>query len=473
MRRILGSTRGRLALVAVGVATLAAGIAATAIYWSFSVLSVAEADASLESQASSIASGIKASGGQVTFEGGELPGENQGGVAIDVAVVADGGLITQTPSQPLLQSRLLALAHAVRTSDHAVRTSVSDRNGVLRRVLAESLPSAQGTDEVLILSRSMTEYQASQQKLLIGLVALSLLVVLLAGGLAHWLAGRVLSPVRSIAAAARSFSQRDLHRRVETKVPPDELGELVDTFNGMLGRLERAFVSLRRFTADASHELRAPLALMRSEVDGALARPRSAAEYRDVLELLGSEIDHLTALADRLLILARADAGALRPARQELDVADFLEETTARWSSAASARQVRIEAETPDAGTLSADPGLLRRVLDNLIDNAIRHSPAGGTVTVRARREAEAWVLEVADEGPGVPEDLRDRLFTRFGRLDDVRSPEGGAGLGLALSAAILDAHGGRLRLLDRPGGAVFEARLQDAAAVGEDSAPV
>jgi signal transduction histidine kinase len=230
----------------------------------------------------------------------------------------------------------------------------------------------------------------------------------------------------------------------------------------MLARLEAGFESMGRFTADASHELRAPLALMGAEVDGALRNNRTKEEYRRALESVRGEIDHLSRLTDQLLILARADAGALVPAREKVDVADFVHEAAARWQHAARDRRVRIDVDAPAAGSVEADAPLLRRVVDNLLDNAIRHTPAGTTVSVRASAVNGSWRLTVSDEGPGVPASYRDRLFTRFARADGARSPEdGGAGLGLALSAAIARAHGGTLELVDvEHEGAAFTLRL-------------
>ncbi|HEY8745630.1 MAG TPA: ATP-binding protein, partial [Chloroflexota bacterium] len=259
-----------------------------------------------------------------------------------------------------------------------------------------------------------------------------------------------------------SLSEQDLHRRVEVAAPPDELGELVDTFNGMLARLEASFASLRRFTADASHELRAPLALMRSELDVALTRPRNAEAYRHVLGVLRGEVERLTRLADQLLLLARADAAALHPRMEGVDVADFLHETAARWSTVAARRSVELDVTAPDAGAMQADPDLIRRVLDNLIDNALRYAPASSRVRLSAERTDGGWRFEVADQGPGVPAEYRPQLFARFARADSARTRDGsGAGLGLALSASIARAHGGQITLVPRPGyGAVFQLSL-------------
>jgi two-component system OmpR family sensor kinase len=253
---------------------------------------------------------------------------------------------------------------------------------------------------------------------------------------------------------------------VDVKVPEDELGELVDTFNSMLARLEAAFDGLHRFTADASHELRAPLTLMRAELEGSLSRPRSQSQYRQSQEMLQVEVEHLSRLVDQLLILARADAGALAPAVEHIDVADFVHETAGRWEAIAERQGTYIQVTAPQSGTVEADPSLVRRVLDNLVENAIRHAPDGTGVMLRSYRAGDGWSFEVADRGSGVPPEYRDRLFTRFGRADDVRTPHGsGAGLGLALSAAIAGAHGGSLELVEGVGeGATFRLHLPDLA---------
>jgi signal transduction histidine kinase len=230
----------------------------------------------------------------------------------------------------------------------------------------------------------------------------------------------------------------------------------------MLARLEASFDSLRRFTADASHELRSPLALMRSELEGTLARARTPAEYERVLRDLEAEVEHMARMVDQLLMLARADAGALQPARTNLDVADFLHETAARWRPMADRRHVKLDVDAPDSGSVSADPDLLRRVMDNLLDNATRHSPAGTAVRLTGVPAPGGWTIEVRDQGPGIPPAARDALFERFARAEDARARDGGgAGLGLALSRAIAETHGGSLQLADPNGrGATFRLFL-------------
>jgi heavy metal sensor kinase len=335
-------------------------------------------------------------------------------------------------------------------------------------------PDQNQVQAVIVVSRSIAGVEATARRLLITLYAGGVLLVLVGGGLAYLLVGRVLSPVHRIAEAARSISDQDLNRRVEITVPDDELGELVATFNQMLDRLEAGFHSLKQFTADASHELRSPLTLMRTEVEVALNRARTQEDYERVLTSVKSEVEHLSRIADQLLLLARADAGSLTPVRSTIDVADFVEELAARWRPYAEAKGIELAVEAPYSGTLEADPDLLKRVIDNLIDNAIRYTPSLASIFISARRDDGFWLFEVADMGPGIAPELRDRIFARFSRADSVRTRRGGgAGLGLALSVAVAEAHGGSLELIEREGGgAVFQLRLPASSPIGPHPLP-
>jgi heavy metal sensor kinase len=461
MRR-LRSTRGRLVLIAVGFFALALLVANGAVLWTVAVTQSQAADSVLVSQAQVLAAGLQDANGAVTFDGSDLPQETQGGIAVDAAVVSSNAVIAQTPNQPLSTAALLRLADQVTRAGAPVWADVVDSHEVQRRVYAIPLTTSTNSLQTLIVSRSVNEMVDALWRTFLILMAVSAALLVIGGAVSYWLAGRALSPVRKIAGMARSIGERDLHRRVDVKVPDDELGELVDTFNSMLARLEAGFLSMSTFTANASHELRAPLALMRSEVEGALKRGRSQDEYKRVLESLHEEVEHLSRLSDQLLILARADAGALLPATEPIDVADFLHESAARWEDVAKKHGSRIEVAAPSHGRMGADPALLRRVVDNLIDNALRHTASGTPVTLRGYQANGGWNVEVADQGPGVPLNHRDKLFTRFARADSARSREdGGAGLGLALSAAIARAHGGTLELVesDEPG-AVFRLHV-------------
>ena len=455
------STRGRLVLAAVAIFAIALLVADGAVLYSVTVTQSQESDAVLVAQANLLASNAQDSNGQLTIDKSDLPSETQAGIAVDAAIVAGNAVVAQTANQPLAPGAILSIAARAIATSAPLWADVVDSRNVQRRVYAIPIITSTGTD-ALVVSRSVVEMVDAQRRTLTTLLVVSLLLLLLGGALSYWLAGRALRPVRMITGIARSIGERDLHRRVEVRVPPDELGELVDTFNSMLARLEAGFMSMGRFTADASHELRAPLTLMRSEVEGALSRSRTPEEYKRALVSIQSELAHLTRLTDQLLILARADAGALVPAKEKVDVADWLHETGARWEAVAERRGAHIEVTAPASGGLTADPALLRRVIDNLVDNAIRHTDKGTAVAMRAYPSNGGWNVEVEDHGPGVPAAFRSQLFSRFARPDTARTPEdGGAGLGLALSAAIAGAHGGKLELLDNDDrGAVFRLHI-------------
>jgi signal transduction histidine kinase len=182
-----------------------------------------------------------------------------------------------------------------------------------------------------------------------------------------------------------------------------------------------------------------------------------------VLRLLHSEVQHMTGVVERLLLLARADAGELKPRLEPLDVADFLHDAYGRWLTAASRQRVKLEVDAPDSGSVEADLDLTRRIIDNLVDNALRHSPRDGTVRLSAAMDGGGWQFEVADQGPGVPLAQRTRIFDRFASGDLARTPdaEGGTGLGLPLSAAFARVQSGQVRLVNRKGwGAVFQLWL-------------
>ena len=459
----MATTRGRLTLISLVALAIAVSIAGAAVYAALAISGNAEANATLIGEAAALTSGIDARDGQLTYQGNQLPSETEAGIAVSGAVVTPLGVVLQTPRQPLALGTLMGVVDQIKQTRQVVWVTAPDVQGVPRRIYAEPLPNSDGLGAVLVVSRSIKELQSQLDRLLLLLILFGVVVIVLGGVASYWLAGKVLRPVHTIAAAARSLSERDLHLRVEAAVPNDELGELVRTFNDMLERLESSFNGLKQITADASHELRAPLALMRTEVEVALSRPRSQTEYVRVLRSVDSEIQHLTAMTERLLILARADAGALHPTAEMIDVADFMHEVAARWMTTAGKRDVKLHVEGPNTGTMVADPSLLRRLMDNLLDNAIRHSPRGGKVWLRALDETATWMIEVRDEGPGVPAEEREAIFERFSRTDDARTRQGGgAGLGLALSVAIAKVHGGTLSLAPESGsgGAVFILRL-------------
>lgn len=273
---------------------------------------------------------------------------------------------------------------------------------------------------------------------------LVLLVVSIAG---IWGARRALDPVVRIANLVADIEASDLSRRIDPGFPRDEVGRLARTFNAMLDRLEGAFRRQRQFTADASHELRTPLALLRSQIETALAAPRDPAADQEVLELLVQDVERLSRLASTLLALARSDAGTLSLSRDDIDVAEVLDVVVEQYAPIASEAVVALAVDTEPV-QLVADEDRLVQVLVNLIDNALQHTPAGGRITVGCRAEVDWCRIWVADSGTGIAPEHVPHVFERFYRADPAHADHrGGAGLGLNICQMIVDAHHGKIEL--------------------------
>ncbi|MBA3413854.1 MAG: heavy metal sensor histidine kinase [Chloroflexia bacterium] len=290
-------------------------------------------------------------------------------------------------------------------------------------------------------------------ELLAALAVAAPLTLAAAAAAGYVLAGRALAPVAEITRLAASIGGDDLHARLGLNLPNDELGRLARTFDGMLGRIEDAFERQRRFTGDAAHELRTPLSLLRSQVDVALAQPRSGDEYREALAGLDADLRRLTGLVTTLLALARADTGRLPLEPEPFDLAETVAATVEQYASLAAEAGLELRAVTAPT-PLVADEDLLVQVLVNLVENALAHTPAAGTVTIGCRREGRLACLWVEDTGIGIAAEHRVRVFDRFYRIDTGRTrAAGGTGLGLAICRAIAMAHGGTIGLTSRVGG--------------------
>jgi len=381
-----------------------------------------------------------------------LPDETAQHIAVAAVYFGRGGNVLQTSGAVVGLGELRRLATQAPAAGTPVFTTVT-LAGDQMRVVAEAVDPGLPGAGVVVLARPMDDLNRILFEVGALLVLTTVLLIAAATALAHWLAGRAVASVKRIAATARDLSEHDLHRRVEVLQADDEFGDLAETFNSMLARLESAFESLRHFTADAAHELRAPLAIMRTDLEVALGRARTPAQYRQTLTAVLAEVENLTRMTDQLLLLAQADAGSLAVRSEPIDIVDFVEETVERWRATAASRDRRIQVSLPASGQVRGDPMLLRRVLDNLIDNALRFSPAGQPVVVAAEAAEGGWRITVADTGPGVEPAMRAQLFRRFARADPARQrTTGGAGLGLALCSAIVELHDGTITLEDGAG---------------------
>jgi two-component system, OmpR family, sensor kinase len=288
------------------------------------------------------------------------------------------------------------------------------------------------------------------------LALLSVSVTAAVFGGAWWLAGRAMRPVHEIMDQAEDIGAGSLERRIHAYADTREYQRLVDVLNKMLDRIQGAFETQRRFTSDASHELRSPLTAMRGELELALRRERDLPEYRRVLGSTLEEVVRLSRISEDLLVLARSDAGALVARPEPLELAGTVGRIVERLRGQATAKGVTLDANAVGDTTAEVDPVLLGQAVWNLLENAIRFSPRGGRVTVSSRDEGERVALVVEDEGPGFPPEMLDRVFDRFFRADPARSrPDeaSGTGLGLAIVKGVAEAHGGTAEAANAPGG--------------------
>jgi heavy metal sensor kinase len=278
------------------------------------------------------------------------------------------------------------------------------------------------------------------------------IALLLASAGGYFLARKSLAPVVAMSSQAGRIGAANLHERLAVQNDRDELGQLARSFNSLLDRLSESFERQRRFMADASHELRTPVAILRGEAEVALSQQaRSLEEYRESLGVLHHEAERLTHIVEDLFTLTRADAGQYPLQPRDFYLDELVGECVHSARTLALAREISLNFEETPESPIRADESLLRRMILNLLDNAIKYTSETGRVTVTCRRAGEEYVLSITDTGGGIPAELQPRIFERFFRADKARSREenggSGAGLGLSISRWIAEAHHGRLEL--------------------------
>ena len=276
------------------------------------------------------------------------------------------------------------------------------------------------------------------------------------------LSKKSLAPVVAMSLQAERISARNLHERLRIGNKDDELGHLGRVFNDLLSRLDGSFESMREFIADASHELRTPLSIIRGEADVALSHERDPKEYSDALTIIQDEAKRLSRIVDDMMALARADAGQRQLQIEEFYLNDLVEECC-RAATVLTVREGISLKLAPTADIpFRGDEELLRRMLLNLLDNAIKYTPSGGSVSVELSREKDEVRIIVSDTGVGIPADDAPHVFERFYRVEKARSrADGGSGLGLAIAKWVAEAHKGSIHLVSSPGqGSTFTVSL-------------
>jgi heavy metal sensor kinase len=280
------------------------------------------------------------------------------------------------------------------------------------------------------------------------------LVVALAAVGGYVLARRALAPIDHLASEARRITADRLHERLAAPNQHDEIGRLTSVINETFARLESSFDQLRRFTADSSHELRTPLAVVRGIGEAAVAERRTPGEYEEAIGSMLEEVDRMSHLVDALLRLSHGDARSVQLSREPVDLGQLAHDVAASLGILAEERNQNVTVEVAAPVVATVDRLLLREALTNMLDNAIKYGPRGTGITIRVEGTADDGVLTVADQGPGIPFEHRERIFHRFFRVDEARSRDlGGAGLGLAIAKWAVEIHGGQITVNNRPGG--------------------
>jgi two-component system, OmpR family, sensor kinase len=362
-------------------------------------------------------------------------------------------------SSPVLEGRPLLAPAALREVSGPTfveRTVLTPEEPVPARLLA--VPA--GGASIAVVGSSLEERQEAIAAL-VGLLAVGGAAALALATAVVWLlTGSAFRPIERMRAEAEAVSTSEPHRRLTVPSTGDEVARLGESLNRMLGRLEAALDRERRFVDDASHELRTPVAALKAELELTLARSRTREELEAAVRRAAADSETLARLTEDLLILARADRGRLPVRPETVDLGSLVREAERAFAARASEAGVRLDATVEDGRGARLDPLRVRQALSNLLDNALRHTPPEGRVRVAATRSDGALVVDVTDSGPGFPEEVLARPFEPFARGSHERGRLEGAGLGLAIVRAVVEAHGGTVAL-DNPDGGGARVRLR------------
>jgi heavy metal sensor kinase len=377
-----------------------------------------------------------------------LPSGNSG-----AQLLSPTGALLDTSDDPLARQPLLNQAElaGVLAGHPLLVTRPLGNPAAPYRVLARAVTD-RGQPRALVLAASLAGIDGAVHRLLVILLTGGPIALLIASATGWWLASLALRPVAAVTDQARRIGVDRLDERVPVPRAADEVGRLAETFNAMLDRLEAGVDAQRRLVADASHDLRTPLAVMRSELDVALAGGDLSADAVDVLASTAEEVDRMARMVDNLLALAQADQGRLELLIRPVDLRGIAETTAAKLRPLATAKGLTMEV-TGDAPVVDADRERLGQVVSNLVDNAVKYTTHGG-VRLHAWQDGADAGITVTDTGPGIPAEELSRVFARFYRADAARTRSvDGSGLGLAIAQEIVRAHGGRIWADREPAG--------------------
>jgi two-component system OmpR family sensor kinase len=410
-------------------------------------------DAGLRSRAAALVEAVDSPAGGLG-QGGSLAEPDD---AFAQVVGSDGGVVESSPG--LGPRSLLPREPAGITGPRFFEAVVATREEpVTARLLA--VPVSEG--RTIVVGASLDDQQEALARLAVLLAAGGPVALALAAGVGWVVAGAALRPVERMRSEAAAISASEPGRRLPVPRTGDEVARLGETLNEMLQRLEEALERERRFVDDASHEIRTPLANLRTELELALRRSRSAGELEETVRSAALETERLARLAEDLLVLARADRGRLPVRREPVMVGEIVDSVVEAYAARATESGVAVEVRVPDNLRATLDPLRIRQALGNLLDNALGHTVGGGRVRIEAAAHDGGVSFEVTDTGEGFPSAFLPQAFEPFTRPDASRTrADGGAGLGLAIVRAVAEAHGGAAEARNRPeGGASVILRI-------------
>ncbi|MBK9316105.1 MAG: heavy metal sensor histidine kinase [Acidobacteria bacterium] len=468
------SVRSRLTLWHVAVLALVLLVFSAGIYWLLEHNLQARTDASVEAA-------LKAMEHLLAYERAE--GDTELEAARNTVVelrypqmalavyTTDGRLLAETRYG---SSRAVLPAASDEIPDQAGYYTLSDTDTATEeglRVGAKRVTPAAGAAPNIVVAAHSLEQISEELRALRQVFMLAVPLALFLSGLSGWfLTRQSLAPIVAMAERAEQISAASLSQRLPVANPRDELGRMAVTFNNLLSRLEQAFTQQRQFMADASHELRTPLHVIRTAAEVTLEPPqgseREAREYHEALSMVNDQARRLTRIVEDMFTLARADAGQRAMEYGDLYLDELLLDTARAATILAASKGISVEIGPAQETLFRGDEGLLRQMLLNLLDNALKHTPSGGRVSVQMAQHDEVYEISVSDTGTGIPAEAQPHIFDRFYRSDKARSRSetingAGAGLGLAIARWVAEAHSGSLTLLrSDAGGSVFSVAL-------------
>jgi len=362
----------------------------------------------------------------------------------------NGRLMAQSPELEVLGLELTPEEVRAVTDGQPFHDVGTDAGVIrFRNEILNPAPGEEYLFQVGISLNQMNDTLKAFLQLLLWLIPSGIAIISLVG---WWAAGHALQPVATLASNVQQIGVSDLTKRLPIRGTRDELDRLTVAFNEMLSRLARTIEEMRQFTASISHELRTPLSILRGEAEVALMQAKTEHDYRRLISSQLEEFDRLTRMINQLLTLARAEAGEIPIEHKPVDLRRLAQSLADQMAPVAEARGVTLRTDCDQRGVIvSGDASWLQRVILNLVDNAIKFTPDGGTIIVGVQAGETGGVFEVQDTGSGIPAESVPRIFERFYQADPARS-ERGAGLGLSLVKWVVDQHGGTIEVTSQPG---------------------